>query len=130
RRHSPRHTRATRTAGSRAGRRPRNPSSPGGLVADEAFTDREQELAQLKADVRNTQDVAVIAPRRYGKSSLVRAALSELVAEGLLVVEVDLMATPTKERLAGKLAKSINDDIAPVAYKAREHLRLFQSLRI
>jgi hypothetical protein len=72
----------------------------------------------------------VIAPRRYGKSSLVRAALSELVAEGLLVVEVDLMATPTKERLAGKLAKSINDDIAPVAYKAREHLRLFQSLRI
>ena len=40
------------------------------------------------------------------------------------------MATPTKERLAGKLAKSINDDIAPAAYKAREHLRLFQSLRI
>jgi uncharacterized protein len=114
----------------RARERTRNPFSYGGLVSDEAFTDREPELEQLKTDVRNTQDVAVIAPRRYGKSSLVRAALGGLVAEGLLVVEVDLMATPTKERLAGKLAKSINDDIAPAAYKAREHLRLFQSLRI
>ena len=62
-------------AGKRARERTRNPFSYGGLVSDEAFTDREQELAQLKADVRNTQDVAVIAPRRYGKSSLVRAAL-------------------------------------------------------
>ena len=114
----------------RAPQKTRNPFSYGDLVADESFTDRDAELAQLKTDIRNGQNVAVIAPRRYGKSSLVRAALSGLIAEGVLVVEVDLMTAPTKARLAGKLAKAINDDIAPVVFKAREHLRIFQSLRV
>jgi uncharacterized protein len=108
----------------------RNPFTYGDLVADESFTDREAELEQLERDVLNGQNVAVIAPRRYGKSSLVRAALSRLIAQGVLVVEVDLMAAPTKERFAGKLAQSINDDIAPTVFEAKEHLRLFQSLRV
>ena len=110
--------------------RMRNPFAYGDLVADESFTDRADELARLKADVRNGQNVAVIAPRRYGKSSLVRAALSDLAREGMLAVEVDLMSTPTKEKLAGKLAKSIHDDIASVVFKAKERLRIFSSLRI
>lgn len=108
----------------------RNPFNYGDLVADESFTDRHDELKQLKSDILNGQNVALIAPRRYGKSSLVRAALSDLIGRGVLVVEVDLMATPTKERLAGKLAKSIDSDIAPTVFKAKEHLRIFQSLRV
>jgi uncharacterized protein len=108
----------------------RNPFTYGDLVADESFTDRQDELTQLKSDILNGQNVAVIAPRRYGKSSLVRAALSELIGDGVLVVEVDLMATPTKERLAGKLAKSIDHDIAPTVFKAKEHLKIFQTLRV
>jgi AAA+ ATPase superfamily predicted ATPase len=110
--------------------RVRNPFTYGDLVSDEAFTDRADELAQLKADLRNGQNVAVIAPRRYGKSSLVKAVLSELLAEGILVVEVDLMTTPTKERFAAKLAKSIHDDVASVVFKAKERLRIFTSLRV
>jgi AAA+ ATPase superfamily predicted ATPase len=108
----------------------RNPFTYGDLAADESFTDREDELARLKADAGNGQNVAVIAPRRYGKSSLVKAALSDLIAEGFLVVEVDLMTTPTKERLAAKLAKSIHDDVATAVFRARERLRMFSSLRI
>jgi len=108
----------------------RNPFTYGDLAADESFTDREEELARLRADARNGQNVAVIAPRRYGKSSLVKAALSDLIAEGFLVVEVDLMTTPTKERLAAKLAKSIHDDVATAVFRARERLRVFSSLRI
>jgi AAA+ ATPase superfamily predicted ATPase len=113
-----------------APRRVRNPFTYGDLVSDEAFTDRADELAQLKADIQNGQNVAVIAPRRYGKSSLVKAVLSDLLAEGLLVVEVDLMTTPTKERFAAKLAKSIHDDVASVVFKAKERLRIFTSLRV
>ena len=110
--------------------RHRNPFDYGDLVADDSFTDRESELAELTSDVRNGQNVAVIAPRRYGKTSLVRAALSDLVGEGILAVEVDLMSTPTKEKLAGKLAKSIHDDVATPLFRARERLRIFSSLRI
>jgi hypothetical protein len=110
--------------------RTRNPFTYGDLVSDEAFTDREAELAQLTSDLRNGQNVALIAPRRYGKSSLVQAALSRLLAEGVLVVEVDLMTTPTKERFAAKLAKSIHDDVTSVLLKAKEALRTFATLRI
>jgi AAA+ ATPase superfamily predicted ATPase len=110
--------------------RTKNPFTYGDLVTDEAFTDREEELAQLTSDLRNGQNVALIAPRRYGKSSLVKAALSRLVGEGVLVVEVDLMTTPTKERFAAKLAKSIHDDVASSLMKAKEALRFFSGLRV
>ena len=108
----------------------KNPFTYGDLASDEAFTDREPELAQLTSDLRNGQNVALIAPRRYGKSSLVKAALSRVIAGGVLVVEVDLMTTPTKERFAAKLAKSIHDDVASSLMKAREALRFFSTLRV
>ena len=110
--------------------RPKNPFSYGDLVSDEAFTDRLTELERLTSDLRNGQNVALIAPRRYGKSSLVKAALSRVLVERVLVVEVDLMTTPTKERLAAKLAKSIHDDVASSLVKAREALRFFSTLRV
>jgi hypothetical protein len=109
---------------------PKNPFTYGDLVADEAFTDREDELAQLTSDLRNGQNVALIAPRRYGKSSLVKAALSRLLAERILVIEVDLMTTPTKERFAAKLAKTIHDDVATSLMKAKEALRFVNTLRV
>ena len=113
-----------------APRHPKNPFTYGDLVVDEAFTDREDELDQLTRDLWNGQNVALIAPRRYGKSSLVKAALSRLIADRVLVVEVDLMTTPTKERFAAKLAKSIHDDVASSLMKAKEAIRFFQSLRV
>ena len=48
-----------------------NPFRFGALALDDAFTDREAEVAELLADILNGQDVVVFAPRRYGKSSLV-----------------------------------------------------------
>ena len=100
----------------------RNPFRYGALALDEAFTDREEELAELTADVRNGQDVVVFAPRRYGKSSLIWRASQSLIAEGVLVGHVDLMTTPTKGRLAEKLARTIHEDIASPLYRARERL--------
>ena len=48
-----------------------NPFRYGDLALDDAFTDRVHELQELKADMRNGQNVVVFAPRRYGKSSLI-----------------------------------------------------------
>src|SRR5918997_3423732 len=107
-----------------------NPFRYGALALDEAFTDREAELRELEADIRNGQDVVVFAPRRYGKSSLVWRAAQRLKRRGVLVAQVDLMTTPTKERLAEKLARTIYDDVASVLFRARERLRVFAGLRI
>jgi uncharacterized protein len=111
---------------------PTNPFRFGDLALDDAFTDRVDELAELEADMRNGQNVVVFAPRRYGKSSLIWRATHELIAaHSVLVAQVDLMKTPTKERLAEKLADSIYEDIASTIFSVREKaLAVFRGLRI
>src|SRR5512146_71269 len=107
-----------------------NPFSFGALALDEAFTARKRELAERSADILNGQDVVVFAPRRYGQSSLVWRAAQELARKRVLVAQVDLMTTPTKEKLAEKLAKAIHDEIATPLMRAKERLRIFSGLRI
>ena len=107
-----------------------NPFRFGALALDESFTDRAEEIEELRSDEMNGQDVVIVAPRRYGKSSLVWRVSQELIADGVLVAQVDLLTTPTKEKLAEKLAKTIHEDVASVLFRARERLRVFQGLRI
>jgi hypothetical protein len=107
-----------------------NPFRYGALALDDAFTDREAEVAELLTDVLNGQDVVVFAPRRYGKSSLVWRVSQEAIAQGVLVAHVNLMTTPTTERLAEKLAETIHDDVASTLFRARERLRVFAGLRV
>jgi uncharacterized protein len=108
-----------------------NPFIYGALALDEAFTDRDEELKELATDIRNGQDVLVFAPRRYGKSSLVLRAAQQALARKVLVAYCDLMKTPTKERFAAALAKTIYDDLAsPVGQAAEKAAALFRGLRI
>src|SRR5690348_6878650 len=108
-----------------------NPFRFGDLALDDAFTDRETELAELEADIRNGQNVVVTAPRRYGKSSLVWRATQRLVGEGVLVAQVDLMRAATKEQLAALLSRAIYEDVATPIYRARERAaNVFRSLRV
>jgi hypothetical protein len=108
-----------------------NPFVFGGVALDASFTDREEEVAELAADMRNGQDVVVYAPRRYGKSSLVLKAAQEAIADGALVAYCDLMRTPTKERLAAALARTIYSDLDTTTGHAIERARaLFRGLRV
>ena len=109
---------------------PRNPFRYGALALDDLFTDRKAEIRELETDIRNGQDVVLFAPRRYGKSSLVWRVAQRLVRKRVLVAQVDLMTTPTKERLAEKLAATIYEDVASPLFRAKERLRVFQHLRI
>ncbi len=99
---------------------PSNPFRFGALALDESFADRESERAELVTDVRNGQDVVVFAPRRCGKSSLVWSAMQALAGEGILVAHVDLMRTPTKEKLAAALAATIFEQIASPLERFKE----------
>src|ERR1039457_1284697 len=109
----------------------RNPFNFGDLALDEGFTDREEELRTLEADIRNGQNVVVFAPRRYGKSSLVWRAGRDLVAEGVLIAQVDLMRTATRDQLAAKPAQAVYEELAPPLFRARERAtQVFQRLRI
>ena len=65
-----------------------NPFVYGEVVPVEAFVDRETELERLVEDLSAAQKVFLISPRRYGKSSLVRQALTAITRRGALTVEV------------------------------------------
>jgi hypothetical protein len=69
-----------------------NPFVYGEVVPDQAFVDREDELDRLVEDLAGGQKVFLISPRRYGKSSLVRQALTALSRRGALTVEVTVSA--------------------------------------
>ena len=107
-----------------------NPFKYGPIALDEAFTNRTAEIAELRTDALNGQDVVIFAPRRYGKTSLVRRVAQELAKRKALVAEINLMFTPTKEKLAGRLAQEIADHVLGVVGRARENLRVFSGLRI
>lgn len=107
-----------------------NPFRYGPIALDEAFTDRDAEVAELRQDALNGQDVVIFAPRRFGKTSLVRRVAQELARRKALVAEINLMFTPTKEKLAGRLAKEIAEHLLGPAGRAKENLRVFSGLRI
>ena len=65
-----------------------NPFVYGEIVPPASFVDRETELDRLTADLLAGQKIFLISPRRYGKSSLVRRALTGAARGGALTVEV------------------------------------------
>ena len=65
-----------------------NPFVYGEVVPGAAFVDREVELDRLVVDLSGGQKVFLISPRRYGKSSLIRQALTALSRRAALTVDV------------------------------------------
>lgn len=88
-----------------------NPFRYGGVARNLYFADREDELRVLKDAAHSGQNVVVISPRRYGKTSLVDRAIGQLRKEGVLVAYLDLFRAPTKERLADELAQAFYDGL-------------------
>jgi uncharacterized protein len=108
-----------------------NPFRFGALALGAAFTDRQAELRELAAEMRNGQDVLVYAPRRYGKSSLVLRAAGRAERDGALVGYVDLLKVTSRERFAAALARTIHRDLDTAPGRAYERAaELFRGLRI
>lgn len=93
-----------------------NPFRFGEIVRGYHFTGREREIAELTSDIRSGQNVVVISPRRYGKTSLVLATLDQLPEREVLRAYVDLLRAPTIDRLPNLLAGAIYSGlVSPLA---------------
>lgn len=55
-----------------------NPFAFGKVVSGDQFFNRNKEIAELKRDILNHQNIILYAPRRYGKTSLVLKTFNEL----------------------------------------------------
>lgn len=71
------------------------------------FIGREKELALLLQYMKMGQSVVLIAPRRFGKTSLVREALSILKKQGFYTASVDVFANPGLEMLSTSITEEV-----------------------
>ncbi|MDO8806327.1 MAG: ATP-binding protein [Elusimicrobiota bacterium] len=83
-----------------------NPFIFGEVVRDADFIDRKEELETLVKDLSDGQKVFLIAPRRYGKTSLLLAAAEKLKTKGVRVIYLDLFKTASVEQFAAALGKA------------------------
>ena len=83
-----------------------NPFVFGEVVKDANFIDRKEELETIAKDLLDGQKVFLIAPRRYGKTSLLLAAAQKLKAKGVRVIYLDLFKTASIEQFAADLGKA------------------------
>jgi len=109
----------------------KNPFRYGTVATGEYFIDREAELAEIESDIRQSQNIVVISPRRYGKTSLMFQAIEHLRREGVLIAYLDLFRTPTKDRFADYLADAIYSGlVAPIERVRQRATDIFQKLPI
>jgi hypothetical protein len=103
----------------------------GEIVAGAYFADREAEAQLLARDIEHGQNVVLISPRRFGKTSLILRVIEQVRQAGVLVAYVDLLRAPSKERLAAHLAAAIYGGLESPFDRARQRAAtLFQHLRI
>ena len=67
--------------------------------------DRKKELKGIIKHIQSGQSVAIIAPRRYGKTALVQQALKEVKGVQCSTVFIDLLTKSTPELLSSTLIK-------------------------
>jgi len=100
-----------------------NPFKFGNIVYGEYFYNREDELLRIKRVLSDGNNITLYAPRRYGKTSLVKKALAELENEGFNTVYIDFMKIYSREKfienytseIVNKNSSSIDSIIAKVA---------------
>ena len=75
------------------------------VATDEVFCDRISERKVLRRCISNNEHCVVIAPRRYGKTSLVMQAIAE---SGVASGSVDLFCVVYEEEIIRKIAQGVS----------------------
>jgi hypothetical protein len=103
----------------------KNPFEYGGVVSGEAFCNRKQELADLLRAMQNAEKLFVFSERRYGKTSLVRAALRKLPRKNFIAAYVDLWPTDSEATFVAAVARAITESMSSSVEKLMETARKF-----
>lgn len=79
-------------------------------VSGPEFIGREKEAKELVNLIKAGQSVVLIAPRRFGKTSLMMKVLDELKSEEIDTSYVDIFTTPDIKRLSESFTQKILDN--------------------
>ncbi len=108
-----------------------NPFVLRGYVSDEYFCDREKETADLVEEIKNGNNVTLIAPRRIGKTGLVQHVYAQKeIKQHYYIFLVDIYATKNLADFIQELGRGILQSLKPKGTKVVEHfINCLHSLR-
>ena len=109
----------------------------GKIVADNDFTDREEETRRLVANILSQTNTAIISPRRWGKSSLVNKAIESVSKSdrSILFVKINAFKCETPqdfyELFAKRTVEGISSSAEALLSNAKEFIsRLLPKLSV
>ena len=105
-----------------------NPFIINGYESDKYFCDREVETEQLIKELTNGNNVALIAPRRMGKSGLIKHCFAQkALTDNFYTFYVDIYATRSLSEFVFRLSKEILSRLKPFGLKALQ--RFWECIR-
>lgn len=105
----------------------KNPFVVGKYLSDEYFCDRVEETAFLRKQIVNGRNVALISPRRIGKSGLIQHFFNQKdIKDNYNAFFVDIYATTSLAEMVYTLGKEIYEQLKPQPTKWKE--RFFQTI--
>ena len=108
----------------------RNPFLTYGYNGPEYFCDREEETKRLTSLLMNGNHVALMSPRRMGKTGLIRHCFAQQELKGYYLFVVDIYATKSLAELIFELGRSILTVLKSKERKAWERfVQIVSSLR-
>ena len=103
-----------------------NPFITGGYVPEEYFCDRVQESKEVIRTLSNGNNLAIISPRRMGKTGLIEHCFHQPeIRDHYYTFFIDIYATDTLKEFVYKLGKEIFDTLKP---KGKQFLDGFFSM--
>jgi AAA+ ATPase superfamily predicted ATPase len=102
-----------------------NPFKYGTVVSGNDFADRRKELKELSAKLKETVRIFLLAPRRYGKTSLIKSVLIRLKNKGFLVVYLDLYWASSSKEFFELYASSVMRGSKSIARRAAHFMKNF-----
>lgn len=109
-----------------------NPFVVGRYVSDKYFCDREKETEFLIKQIENGRNIALISPRRMGKTGLIRHCFHQpRLSDNYYTFFVDIYATSSLAEFVYLLGKTIYEELKPKkTVWAEKFFQIITSLRV
>lgn len=108
----------------------KNPFEFGRELGYDELVDREDEVREVTRAILNREKLFMIGPRRFGKTSILKAAETAAHARGAVVLRMDAQAYPTLETMIEHLLSHAADQLLGTVKKARDVIaRAFTAFR-
>lgn len=101
-----------------------NPFKYGELVTGDAFCNRKIEIKRLHQAFRDGQNIILISPRRWGKSSLVDESINRF-RQKAIVVSIDCFGIRSKEEFVIRLMNAMLKESSSKLQEILSHVKKF-----